>query len=134
MRITKKSEYALLALIHLAKCYNIRLCTVKEISEKNNIPKKFLEQIFNVLRTNGYIKSTRGPGGGFSLTKSPENITVAEIYRLIEGYLAPIQSVSDSLYKKTPSEQNEKIIALMRDIRNYISDKLEQTTIEDLIK
>jgi Rrf2 family protein len=134
MRLTKKSEYALLALIHLAQCYEIRLCSVKEISEKNKIPKKFLEQIFNTLRAGGYVHSTRGPSGGFSLTRPSEDITVAEIFRLIEGHLAPVQSVSIKSYKSTPSEQNQKVIALMTDIRDYISERLEQTTIQDLIK
>lgn len=133
MRLTKKSEYALLALIHLAECYGIKLCSAKEISETNTIPKKFLEQIFNTLRTGGYIQSTRGPNGGFSLSRPADEITVAEIFRLIEGHLAPIQSVSSRAYKETPSEQNEKVILLMRDIRNFVSEKLENTTIKDLI-
>jgi Rrf2 family protein len=134
MRITRKSEYALLALVHLAQCYDKNLCSVKEISEKNKIPKKFLEQIFNTLRAGGYVLSTRGPSGGFALSKPANQITVAEIFRLIEGHLAPVQSVSLKSYKATPIEQNEKIIHMMKDIRDYVAEKLEGTTIEDLIQ
>lgn len=133
MKITRKSEYALLALIHLAQSYETGLCSVKDISEKNDIPKKFLEQIFNTLRAGGYVHSTRGPNGGFALTRPAADITVAEIFRLIEGHLAPVQSVSVKAYKTTPIEQNEKIIHLMTDIRNYVAEKLENTTIQDLV-
>lgn len=133
MKLSKKSEYACLALIYLAKNYNTKLITATEMSEENNIPKKYLEQILSLLKGAGFVKSVRGTSGGYKLSKGPENITLAEIIRLIDGALAPVESVSEHFYDTSPIEQNKKLVAVFKDIRDYISEKLEKTTIKDLV-
>lgn len=133
MKLSKKSEYACLALIELAKNYNTGLVTINDLSEKNNIPKKYLEQILLLLKSARFVQSVRGTSGGYKLSKSPDSISVAEIVRLIDGPLAPVESVSHYFYAHTPIEQNKKLLNIFADIRNYISDKLENTTFRDLI-
>ena len=134
MKLSRKSEYACLALIELAKNYPSVLVTITELSERNKIPQKYLEQILLLLKSARYVQSVRGVNGGYRLAKSPDDISVAEIIRLIDGPLAPVDSVSQYFYSHTPIEQSEKLLSIFADIRNYIANKLENTTFSDLIR
>ena len=133
MRLSKKTEYALLALIDLAKIYPNDSKTINAISIDNNIPKKYLEQILLLLKTSAYVKSIRGSSGGYLLTKSPSDISIAEIIRLIDGPLAPVHSASVYYYEESPIEINTKLLDLFIDIRNYAANLLENTSISDLL-
>lgn len=133
MRLSKKSEYACLALLDLAERYHEGLTKSEEIAVRKDIPQKYLEQIMLQLKGAGYVRSVRGPAGGFRLAKPPEAISLAEIIRLIDGPLAPIDSVSRYFYEPTPLEKSPKMLGLFRDIRDFISDRLEQTRFSDLI-
>ncbi len=134
MRLTKKSEYALLALVDLAKCYQKDPAKILEVSERNGIPKKYLEQIFLQLKGSGYVRSLRGANGGYELSKPPEKITLAEIIRLIDGPLASVGSASLYFFEHTPIERNEKLLQVFKDIRNMVAAKLENTTLDQLIE
>lgn len=133
MKLSKKSEYACLALIELGRDDGKKLATINEIACKKQIPKKYLEQILLQLKSAGYVKSVKGPSGGYMLAKPANQITVAEILRLIDGALAPVSSVSTFFYEHTPIEQSEKMVMLFKNIRDYIAYKLEHTTFADLL-
>jgi len=133
MRLSVKTEYAFLALGHLAQNYDKGLIKIEEIAEKFKIPQKFLEQILLTLRKAGFLKSKRGADGGYSLSKPPEKIILADVIRLLDGPLAPINSVSKYFYEYTPIEQNPKLKAVFEDIRNYTAMKLEQISLLDII-
>jgi len=107
---------------------------INDIAQRWSIPKKFLEQILITLKTSGYVRSKKGSEGGYTLTKTPEQISLAEIIRLMDGALAPVESVSKYFYKNTPVEQHKKLMDVFIDIRDYVSDKLEQTTFADLVR
>lgn len=79
------------------------------------------------------MRSHKGAEGGYKLAKAPKEINVAEIIRLMDGALAPVESVSRYFYVSTPIERNQKMIAIFRDIRDYISNKLESITFADLV-
>ncbi len=135
MKLSTKSEYACLALIYLsAKHASGSLCTISDIAVTNGIPKKYLEQILLMLKRNGYVRSHKGSEGGYKLAKEPGLIHLAEIIRCMDGALAPVESVSKYFYEPTPIERNQKMIAIFRDIRDYISNKLESITLADLIE
>jgi len=134
MKLSKKSEYACLALIDLSENYSNDYIKIVDIANNWSIPKKFLEQILLILKTSGYVKSKKGSDGGYKLIKNPEQITLAEIIRLMDGALAPVESASKYFYENTPIEQHKKLINIFIDIRDYISDKLENITFGDLIK
>lgn len=87
-----------------------------------------------MLKTSGYLRSKRGAEGGYKLAKPPDKISVAEIVRLMDGALAPVESVSKYFYEPTPISKNRQLIAVFRDIRDYVSNKLEKTTFADLIR
>ena len=132
MRLSVKSEYALLALGFLSNNYGKGLVKIENIANKFDIPQKYLEQILLTLRKAGYLQSKRGASGGYSLSKSPENIVLADIIRLLDGPLAPINSVSKYFYANTPIEKNQKLMAVFLDIRNYTAMTLEKITLLDI--
>jgi Rrf2 family transcriptional regulator, cysteine metabolism repressor len=132
MRLTCRSEYALLALVHLARHQGPEFVPVQAIAAAQGIPPKFLEQILLTLRLAKYLRSSKGKKGGFRLAKPPEKITLAEVVRLFDGALAPTESVSKYFYEPTPIEKEMKLLALFKEVRDYISDKMECTTIADV--
>jgi len=135
VKLSFKSEYACLAMIDLARHYSGGgVCRIADISARMEIPKKFLEQILLILKRTGYVKSQKGPEGGYKLAKSPDQIKLAEIIRLMTGALAPVESVSKYFYEPTPIEKSAPLIAVFQDIRDYTAKKLENTTFADLIK
>ena len=134
MKLSKKTEYACLALIDLSESYGDKVLKIQDISLRRKIPKKYLEQILLLLKNSGYLESIRGATGGYKLIKEPSEITLAEIIRLIDGPLAPVGSVSKYFYESTPIEQSKKMMGVLRNIRDYISDIMETTTFADLIE
>lgn len=133
MKLTSKSEYALLALIYLARNRSDSFVPVQVIASAQGIPPKFLEQILLILKRAKFLRSLRGQAGGYALAKPAEQIHLAEVIRLFDGALAPTESVSVYFYESTPIEKEQSLLALFRDIRDYISTKLESTTLADVI-
>ncbi len=133
MKLTTRSEYSLLALIFIARNEKRGLIKMEEICSRYDIPKKYLEQLFFALKQNGYIKTRRGGAGGYRLAKPASQITLAEIIRLMDGALAPSESVSRYFYSQTPLEKEEKVLGFLKEIRDYISDRLEKVRLSDLV-
>lgn len=133
MKLTYRSEYALLALIDLAEHKADGLSKTAEIAKRKSIPKKYLEQILLVLKRAGYVKSKQGADGGYRLSKDEKTITLAEVIRLMDGALAPVESVSEFFYEATPIEQNSKLVDIFMDIREYTNHLLSGTMISDLL-
>ena len=132
MRLTTRSEYALLALIHLARQPRGTLVSVQAIASSQDIPPKFLEQILLTLKRARYVRSQRGQHGGYALARPARAISVAEIIRLLDGALAPTESVSKYFYEPTPVERERKLLRVFREIRDQIARKLESTSIADV--
>jgi Rrf2 family cysteine metabolism transcriptional repressor len=79
------------------------------------------------------VHSRRGAQGGFRLAKEPSEISMAEIIRLLDGALAPVESVSKYFYEPTPISRSKALLNVFGAIRDFVADKLEQTTFADLI-
>jgi Rrf2 family protein len=133
MKLTTKSEYSLLALIYMARNYKTDYVKIEAICRHYEIPQKYLEQLFNILKANKLVKAKRGSNGGYALMMSPDKISAAQIIRLFDGALAPIESVSKYFFAPTPLDKEKKIIGVMKDIRDYISQKMENLYLSDLI-
>lgn len=136
MRFSKKSEYALRALIELTAQYNRKLLQRHEIGRRQNIPIEFLEQILLTLKNAGLLASRRGVGGGYSLLKSPNSITLGQVIRILDGPLAPIACVSKTAYQKCKDcphadTKNCPIQRVMLGVRNAIADILDNYTLSD---
>jgi Rrf2 family protein len=132
MRLTTRSEYALLALLYLARHYSQDYVTVETVATAQIIPHKYLEQIMLALKRARYVRSSKGQRGGYRLAKPADAITLAEVIRLFDGALAPTDSVSEHFYESTPVEKEKKLVALFKDIRDYAAAKLEKTTLADV--
>jgi Rrf2 family protein len=99
MELLNKSQYALLALLELAKIYSSgESLQIKQIAISQDIPIRYLEQLMGVLRNGGLIKSIRGARGGYVLAREPQKITVLDAYRCIEG-LDTVSPAENSTYK-----------------------------------
>lgn len=132
MKLTSRTEYALLALIYLTRANTDDYVTADVIATAESIPHKYLEQILLALNRSHFLKSAKGPGGGYKLAKPPSGITIAEIVRLFDGPLAPIGSASRYFYEETPLSKEEKLVNVLKEIRDCAADKLENTTLADI--
>jgi len=133
MKLTTRSEYCILGLIHLARQKNKNFVKIEEICTQHDIPRKYLEQLFLILKQNHYLKTRRGAEGGYTLAKPAAEITVAEIVRLMDGALAPTESASRYFFSHTPLEKEKKLMKVFKQIRDYIAQRLETLTLADLV-
>lgn len=138
MKLSKKGEYALRALIDLGIAGEVgrELVQVTEISGKELIPAKFLEQIMQELKTAGFIAAQRGKFGGYRLARPASEITIGAVVRLIDGPLAPIGCVSHTAYEKCscPDEEHCGLRMLMLDVRNAIAGILDRYSLADVVE
>jgi Rrf2 family cysteine metabolism transcriptional repressor len=132
MKLTSQSEYALLALVFLARQSESTVTPADKIAKAQEIPTKFLEQILIVLRRSGFVKSTKGMRGGYRLARAAKDITLAEVIRLFEGALAPTMSASHYFYESTPIEREQQLLGVFREVRDFVAKKLESTTLADV--
>jgi Rrf2 family protein len=133
MKLSAKSEYALLALVYLARNSPNEFHRSKVIADEQSIPPKFLEHILLKLKQSNFVQSSIGKGGGYRLAKPASEISVAEIVRLFDGALAPTESVSKCFYETTPIHKEQKLVDIFREIRDFIADKLEHISIADVL-
>ena len=138
MRLTKRGEYALRALIDLGIAQELGrpLVQISEIAGKENIPIKFLEAILVQLKEAGYLDSKRGKQGGYFLAKPMDTITIGDVVRKLEGPLAPIACVSQNFYERCtcPDEAHCGLRMLMMDVRNAIANILDRYTLGQTVE
>ena len=118
MKLTRRSEYALLALIHLARAKGEGYVAVAAMAEAQGLPAKFLEQLLMALKRARLVKSQKGPHGGYRLARPAEKISLAEVIRLLDGALAPTESVSTYFYEPTPVEREKRLLRVFKEIRD----------------
>lgn len=133
MKLTTKSEYSILALIYMARHQEKGLIKIEQICSQCDIPKKYLELLFTILRQNRYLKTKRGAAGGYTLARPASKIIIAEIIRLMDGALAPTESVSRYFFSHTPLEREKKVMKVFKEIRDYVAAKLEGLKLSDLV-
>jgi Rrf2 family transcriptional regulator, cysteine metabolism repressor len=134
MKLSLRGEYSLRALVVLGLHYGGEVVPVQAISREQNIPKRFLEQILNDLRSGGFLASKRGVTGGYRLLRAPDKITLADVIRHMDGALAPVSCVSERFYRKCscPNEAQCGVRSIMREVRDAIVQILEHRTVADL--
>ena len=140
MRISKRGEYGLRAMIALAgsteKRTSPQMMQIKEIALREQISTKFLEQILLTLKNAGLLHSKMGIGGGYYLARSAKEITLGQIFRVLDGPVAPIKCVSQMAYEPCgcPDEETCGLRLAMGDVRNAIADILDNTSLADVTK
>lgn len=133
MKVSTKGRYALRLMVDLALNDKGKYIALKDVSERQNISVKYLEQIVTPLNRTGLLKSGRGAQGGYRLARKPAEYTAGEILQAIEGSFAPITCLED--------EQNQcknydtcATIEFWQGLYKVISDYLESTTLEDFVE
>jgi Rrf2 family cysteine metabolism transcriptional repressor len=132
MRLSTKGEYASRAMLELSLHYEKKPLHIRDISKAQDIPRRFLEQILLQLKRAGLLRSRKGPAGGYSLAKPPGEISVAEVIRVMDGPLAPIDCVSVTAYEVCPRECSCGLRGLWKEVRDVIAEILERTTFADM--
>lgn len=135
--LTKKAKYALNALTFLAQTGRAKPVLIADLSRETRIPKKFLERILLELKTRGYLRSQKGKGGGYSLARNAEAISVGDIIRATNGPLAPVSCVSESAYAPCTECQDEATCGLrlvMKETRDAMARILDGTSLANLIQ
>ena len=134
MKLTSKGRYAVMAMADLAKNDSNEPINITEISLRQGISISFLEQIFLKLRKDDLVKSSRGPSGGYSLTKSPEEIKLSTIIKAVDEKVKTIGCKKNS--KKSCNGKSVKCIthSLWDDLENHINSFFEKKSLEDLLK
>ncbi|MDB6028264.1 MAG: Rrf2 family transcriptional regulator [Verrucomicrobiales bacterium] len=122
------------ALLVLGLNYGDHVVRIQTISDDQKIPKRFLEQILNDLKSAGIVESKRGLAGGYRLARHPRDITLAAVVRHIEGALAPVSCVSERYYEKCscPDETRCPIRNVMKEVREAVVKIVERVTVAEL--
>lgn len=135
--LSQKAKYALKALFQLATAPPGTMMLVADIAEKENAPKKFLELILLELKRDGLVYSLRGRNGGYALARSPAQITIGQVVRLMDGPLAPIPCASLSGYRACTDCSDEQacpVRKVMREVRDAVAGILDKRTLADMAK
>ena len=134
MKLSQRGEYALRALLVLGMNHGPEVVRIRDIAQQQNIPRRFLEQILNDLKSAGFVQSRRGVAGGYRLQRAPDEISLADIIRHLEGPLAPVGCVSVNYYQRCscPDEAKCAIRSVMKEVRDAIVGALEGVTVSHL--
>ncbi|MGC9031345.1 MAG: RrF2 family transcriptional regulator [Minisyncoccia bacterium] len=135
MRFSKKTQYGLRAMIYLARCYfKNKTCSLREISEDENIPFDFLEKIILRLKKANLIGARKGSRGGYFLIKNPEKIKISEIIKILEGTISPVLCVANEKEIAIFCPQKNKCLAknLWKKIEMVLNSTLNSITLADL--
>jgi Rrf2 family protein len=133
MKISTKGRYALRLMLDIAVNDNGTPVRIKDISARQEISDKYLEQIISILNKAGYVKSIRGSQGGYLLAKKPEEYTAGMILRLTEGSLAPVSCLE--FEKNDCPRQNECVtLQLWKTLNEAIKGVVDKVTLADLVK
>ena len=132
MKISTKGRYALRIMIDLAMHNNGKYISLKEISRRQEISNKYLEQIISLLNKAGYLETARGNTGGYKLSKAPKEYTVGDILRATEGDLAPIYCLTEE--GECDKQKGCKTYSFWKGLDDVINEYIDSKTLEDLIK
>lgn len=133
MKISTKGRYAIRLMIDIAMNDNGEPVRIKDIAKRQEISDKYLEQIISVLNKAGYVKSVRGPQGGYMLTRKPGEYTAGMILRLTEGSLAPVSCLEFEINDCVRQEQCATL-ELWKRVDNAVKSVVDNITLEDLVE
>jgi Rrf2 family protein len=130
--LSRKSKYGLKAVLLLAREHDRGPVLISELADRERIPKKFLELILLDLKRHGILQSRKGPGGGYQLVRSPEQVSVGQVIRILEGPLALVPCVSQVAYRpceECVSERDCAVRLLFKEVRDETARILDGTTL-----
>ena len=131
MKISTKGRYALRMMLELSMNEKDKPVRIREIAEKQSISDKYLEQIISILNKAGFVRSIRGPQGGYMLTRDPSEYTVGDILRLTEGSLAPVDCADESIHD-CPRKSQCSTVIIWKKIFDAVNDVVDGITLQDI--
>lgn len=134
LKLSNKGLYGVKALYELAKNYGDSPINIKEISKRHGMPVQFLEQVLHQLKLKGLVKSRRGVNGGYILSRPPEEITIGDIVRALEGPIA----LCECLSKKSPKENIIKELHcvtsnIYRELGKKVEEAFDSVTLNEIV-
>ena len=132
MKISTKGRYALRMMIDLAENQKDGYVALKDIADRQNISKKYLEQIVPLLNKSGMLKTNRGYQGGYRLSKAPSAYTVGEILRVTEGSLSPVACIEYEV-NECPNANSCPTLGIWKGLYDVVNKYLDSITLEDVI-
>lgn len=134
MRVTTKGRYGLRAVLKLAYQENRKPLSISTIAAEEQISPEFLEQIFYKMKKSGIIKSTRGPGGGFSLSKELEDITLADILEAVGEPVTLSPCSTEGTKKDCPRTNKCDAYAIWQDVSTHLNEYFNSITLKDMVE
>jgi Rrf2 family protein len=133
MKVSKRGQYGMRALCHLAENYGTGVVQIREIARKESIPGKFLEGILLELKHAGIVRSRRGIDGGYELAREPKEIMLGQVMRVLDGPLAPLGSAAElaELMKSDPRQAG--FYSVLIGVRDAAASILDRTTLADVV-
>lgn len=134
--LTKRGKYGLKALVYLAKLEPDETAFISQIAVEENISKKFLDAILLDLRKGGLLRSKKGPGGGYALSKPASQIYVGQAVRILDGPLAPIRCASKTAFEPCDDcnhPEDCQVRLAMSEVREAIASVLDRMTLEKMV-
>ncbi|MCR5145433.1 MAG: Rrf2 family transcriptional regulator [Lachnospiraceae bacterium] len=132
MKVSTRGRYAIRFMLDLAVHSDGKPVRIKEVAARQEISDKYLEQVVAALNKAGYVRSVRGPQGGYLLTKKPEEYTMGMILRLTEGEMAPVACLEKSA-EKCDRADDCKTVVFWKKLEGAINDVIDNTTLADLL-
>ncbi len=130
MKISTKGRYGIRLMLSLALHYESGTMALKTIAKEQDISEKYLEQIINPLTKSGLVKSFRGAQGGYILTKHPNDISIGEILRILEGSLSPVDCVDNPM---CPNSDSCVSLSVWKKMKDALDDVVDNISLGDLI-
>lgn len=131
MKISTKGRYGIRLMLSLALHYENGTMALKTIAKEQEISEKYLEQIINPLTKSGLVKSFRGAQGGYILTKHPNDVSIGEILRILEGSLSPVDCVDNPM---CPNSDSCVSLTIWKKMKDALDDVVDNISLGDLIE
>lgn len=133
MMISTRGRYSLRVMIDLAEHFGEGYIPMKEIATRQGISLKYLERFVPALSKSGFIEGVQGKGGGYRLTKKPEEYTIGEILRVVEGNLAPVSCLECGA-EPCEREKECRTILMWKNLQKVINEYFDGITLKDLMR
>ena len=133
MKISMKGEYGIRALCHLTERQGGGVVQIREIARLVSIPRMFLEGILLQMKSAGLVRSRRGIDGGYALARPPEEITLGEVVRLLDGPLAPMGSAAELRELMHRSPRHAGFYEVLMDVRDAAAAILDRTSLREVV-
>lgn len=134
MKVSTRGEYGVRAMVALASHYGSGPMSIATMARESAVPYAYLEQLIAPLRKAGLVESKRGAQGGYLLTRPPRDVRVGDVYRVMEGPVAPMDCVSEDVSEQTcPLIEGCQTRPVWLKVRDSIVDAIDSMTLADLI-